>query len=364
MKLILPSEAYLEKIDAYRQEMLAVDSSMDGCGPLRRMEAREWLAACRANLRPETTPAGFVPATQFLYVREEDNCLVGMIQVRHALNGFLEKIAGHIGYSVRPSERRRGYARAMLSAALPYCWDQLGLDGVLVCCLEDNEGSRRAILDNGGVYECTVYDPRGQRMVQRYRIDKPRRLLVTGFEPFGGETENASWEAVMVLPARIGPWDLAHVRLPVVFGEAARQAIAAAESMRAQAVLCVGQAGGRKAVTPELVGINLRHAAIADNAGNRPQDQRAVPGGADALFSPLPVRAMAQAIQEAGLPGAVSYSAGAYVCNDLLYTLLHHFRGTDVGVGFIHVPCMTGQGDPALPLPDIVRALTCAIGAM
>ena len=130
------------------------------------------------------------------------------------------------------------------------------------------------------------------------------------------------------------------------------------------AVLCVGQAGGRRAVTPEKVAINLRYASIPDNAGHQPQDESVVPGGPTAYFSTLPVRAQAAAIQQAGLPGAVSYSAGSYVCNDLMYSLLHHFAGTNTRAGFLHVPYMEGQGEPFLPLSDIVRALRAAIEAI
>ena len=364
MKLVIASEAYLDEINAYRLEMLAGGGSMDGCGPLRRMEGREWLAFCEEARRMTTVTEQLAPATQFLFVREEDGKVVGMIQVRHAFNAFLERIAGHIGYSVRPSERQKGYAKAMLAAALPFCWQELGLSRVLVSCLEDNAASWRTILANGGVYESTVYDAHGQRMIQRYWIEKPRCLLVTGFEPFGGQAVNPSWEAVKALPERIGPWEIVRLRLPVVFGEAARQTIAAAENMRASAVLCVGQAGGRGAVTPERVGLNLRHAATADNAGNLPQEEPIAPGGPDALFSPLPVERMAQAIRETGVPGAVSNSAGTYVCNDLLYALLRHFAGTPVRAGFLHVPYMAGQGEPCLALEQITRALEAAIGAM
>ena len=364
MKLVIPDETYLQEIAAYRQELLEAGSGMDGCGPLRRMEVGEWLAACRAFQRPETTPPDLVPATQFLFVREEDGKAVGMLQVRHVLSGYLETVAGHIGYSVRPSERRRGYAKAMLAAALPYCWDKLGLSRVLISCVEDNEASRRTIESCGGVYESTVLDPRGGRMIRRYWISRPRRLLVTGFEPFGGADCNPSWEAVRALPEQVEGWSLARLRLPVMFGGAARQAIAAVENMRAEAVLCVGQAGGRAAITPERIGVNLRFAAQPDNADLQPQDQPVIPGGPDGIFATLPARAMADAIRAAGIPAQVSYSAGTYVCNDLLYSLLHHFANTGVRVGFIHVPYMDGQGAPSLPLERITQALECAIRAI
>ena len=128
-------------------------------------------------------------------------------------------------------------------------------------------------------------------------------------------------------------------------------------------IVCIGQAGGRAAVTPERIGVNIRDARIPDNAGNQPQGEFVAADGPAAYFSTVPVMAMAQAIRDAGLPGTVSNSAGAFVCNDTLYTLLHHYAGTDVRVGFIHVPWLPEQGSPSLPLEDTVRALEAAISA-
>jgi pyroglutamyl-peptidase len=114
-------------------------------------------------------------------------------------------------------------------------------------------------------------------------------------------------------------------------------------------------------VTPERIGVNIRTARIPDNQGNLPQEQPVVPGGADGIFATVNVAAMAQGIRDAGLPGGVSNTAGTFVCNDVLYTLLHHYRGTGVKVGFIHVPYLPEQGEPNLPLDDTVKALTAAI---
>ncbi len=110
-----------------------------------------------------------VPSPQFLYIRSSDRHLVGMIQLRHRFNGFLEKFGGHIGYSVRPSERRKGYATKMLGDCLPHC-RALGLQSVLVTCLEDNEASRKTILANGGIYESTIFEPEEKVRLQRYWI--------------------------------------------------------------------------------------------------------------------------------------------------------------------------------------------------
>lgn len=191
-----------------------------------------------------------------------------------------------------------------------------------------------------------------------------KKLLITGFAPFGGESINPSWEAVKQLPDGIGHWRLTKLELPVVFGEAFEKAVQAADACGADAVVCVGQAGGRAKVTPEMVGINLRYASIPDNAGHQPKDEPVVAGAREAYFSTVPVRKMAEAMGE---KGAVSYSAGSYVCNDLLYGLLHHFHGTHVQAGFIHVPYLPQQakeGVPCMALEEIVQALEEGIRAM
>ena len=171
MKLIEPTMEYDRQIQAFRQEFLRAEGSMDGCGSLRRFErTQDWLAQVEALKRPETTPAGLVPSSQYLYVREADDKVVGVIQIRHCFNAYLERYAGHIGYSVCPGERRKGYATQMLRAALPIC-GELGLNRVLISCLTDNEASRRTILRNGGVYESTVYEPQERIWLERYWID-------------------------------------------------------------------------------------------------------------------------------------------------------------------------------------------------
>lgn len=171
LMLIKPDISYREEIASYRQEFLDSGDSMDGCGALRRLSApEEWLKDNLLMEKEETLPdSRRVTATQFVCVRGKDRRIVGMIQVRHYFNEYLEKYAGHIGYSVRPSERRRGYARWMLQEVLPFC-GKLGLDRVLVTCQEENEGSRRTILANGGVYESTVFEPEEKMRLQRYWI--------------------------------------------------------------------------------------------------------------------------------------------------------------------------------------------------
>mgnify|MGYP002518711298 CR=1 FL=1 len=192
-------------------------------------------------------------------------------------------------------------------------------------------------------------------------------LLITGFDPFGGATVNPSWEAVAKLPERIGNWMLCKLQIPTVFGLAAQTVLEKAQEVNPAAILCLGVAAGRSAVTPERIGINVRSARIPDNRGNQPKEESVIPGGGDGLFSTMHVSAMAAAIEETGLPGAVSNTAGTFVCNDTLYRLLHHYAGTAVRVGFIHVPHLPEQakaGGASMPLEDIIRGLSAAIKAL
>ena len=169
-KLVKVSAEYADQIKEYRQEFLDAGDSMDGCGSLRRLaDPYEFIQKCKNYERPETLPADKVIATQFLYVRERDNRLLGMLQVRHYFNDYLSKFGGHIGYSIRPSERNNGYAKEMLRMALPHC-QEIGLDRVLITCAEGNIGSERTILANGGIYEATVYEPNSCRNMKRFWI--------------------------------------------------------------------------------------------------------------------------------------------------------------------------------------------------
>lgn len=169
--LTIPTDEYVEEICAYRQEFLDAGDSMDGAGPLRRFsDPEEWLREIKKYMYPETVPEGEVQTTQFICVRKSDNKIVGMLQVRHYFNDYLERYAGHIGYSVRPSERRKGYSKWMLKQGLSFC-RAIGLPRVLVCCKAENEASRRTILANGGIYENTVHEPDRNRDLQRYWID-------------------------------------------------------------------------------------------------------------------------------------------------------------------------------------------------
>lgn len=194
-----------------------------------------------------------------------------------------------------------------------------------------------------------------------------KKLLVTGFDPFGGESVNPAREAVLCLPDTVGGYQVTKLEIPTVFGLAAETVLRAAEELRPHAILCVGQAGGRSAVTPEVVAINLREASIPDNAGNIPVNTPVIENAPAAYFATLPVRDMVRAVKERGIPCALSYTAGTFVCNDLLYTLLHRYRDTDVRVGFVHIPYLpeqAGEGVPSMELNTVVEALTAMIGGM
>lgn len=170
MILIKPSAEYAEQIEEYRREFIDAGDSMDGCGSLRRIaDPTEYIKKCKDYERPETLPEGLVIATQFLFIRESDNRLVGMIQVRHYFNDYLSKYGGHIGYSIRPSERRKGYAKAMLAAVLPFC-REINLEKILITCNDNNIASEKTIISNGGIYESTVFEPGENIQLKRFWI--------------------------------------------------------------------------------------------------------------------------------------------------------------------------------------------------
>ena len=191
-----------------------------------------------------------------------------------------------------------------------------------------------------------------------------KRLLITGFDPFGGESVNPAWEAVKLLPDTIGDYVLCKLQIPTVFSLAGERVLEEAGRIHPDAILCIGQAGGRSAITPERIAVNIRDARIADNQGNQPRGEFVSPDGPAAYFSTVPVSEMAAAVESIGIPATVSNSAGAFVCNDLLYALLHHYSGSSVRVGFIHVPYLPEQGSPSMSLADTCQALEAAICAL
>lgn len=197
------------------------------------------------------------------------------------------------------------------------------------------------------------------------------KILVTGFDPFGGEKVNPALEAVKSLPSVIHGAEIRWVEIPTVFYQSAE--VLEAEIVRYQpdVVLCIGQAGGRASLTPERVAINQDDARIPDNQGNQPIDIPIRLDGEAAYFSTLPIKAMVQAIKEVGLPATVSNTAGTFVCNHLMYQALYladkkfpHMRA-----GFMHIPYMTEQvinkpNTASMNLADIVKGIEAAIGAI
>ena len=174
VNLVEPTIEYEEQIRSYRKEFLDCGDSMDGTSELKKFEnPQEWIEYLSNCKNPSTTPKGFVPATQYVLIREKDQKIVGMIQIRHYFNEFLKQYGGHIGYSVAPSERHKGYATQMLKMALPIC-QKLGIENALVTCIDNNEGSRRTILKNGGIYESTVHEPNQNINIERYWINSSR----------------------------------------------------------------------------------------------------------------------------------------------------------------------------------------------
>lgn len=197
------------------------------------------------------------------------------------------------------------------------------------------------------------------------------KLLLTGFEPFGGENINPSLEAVRRVADRIGDVDVVKAEVPTVFGKSIETVVSVIRRERPDAVLCIGQAGGRAHLTPERVAINVDDARIPDNEGNQPVDTPIFADGAPAYFATLPIKAITGRIREAGLPASVSNTAGTFVCNHLMYGVLYTLHREFPGVrgGFMHVPYIPDQvadrpGIPSMELDDIVRGIQAAILAV
>jgi len=192
-------------------------------------------------------------------------------------------------------------------------------------------------------------------------------LLLTGFDPFGGDTANPSWLAARALHGqRIAGHAVLAELLPTEF-EAAREKLQALLARHRPALaLCLGQAGGRAALSVERVAINLIDARIPDNRGAQPLDAPVVPGGPAAYFATLPVKAMVRAARQAGLPCEVSQTAGTFVCNAVFYGLMHQLAaGAAPGArgGFVHVPWLPEQGSPGMALRDMVRGVHAMLWA-
>ncbi|WP_069167093.1 pyroglutamyl-peptidase I [Nocardia altamirensis] len=182
-----------------------------------------------------------------------------------------------------------------------------------------------------------------------------RTVLVTGFEPFDGATDNPSWAAAALLEQRqpVADTRIVAVELPCVFDTSLAELRAAIAEHEPELVICLGLAGGRTDITPEQVAINLDDARIPDNAGGRPIDRPVVPGGPAAYFAGLPLKASIAAMTAIGVPASISYSAGTFVCNHVFYGLRHFIATESPGLrgGFVHLP-------PNLPIPRLADGLS------
>lgn len=191
-------------------------------------------------------------------------------------------------------------------------------------------------------------------------------VLLTGFDAFGGADTNPSWQAVQALHGwRVQGCRLVAAQLPTVFGASLRRLEELLLAHRPELVLCVGQAGGRAAISLERVAINLDDAPIADNAGAQPIDQPVCPGAPAAYFSTLPLKTMLAALQAAGIAAEVSQTAGTFVCNHVFFGLMHTLARQpalrQARGGFVHVPWLPEQGRPSMALADTVRGLQLAV---
>lgn len=196
-----------------------------------------------------------------------------------------------------------------------------------------------------------------------------KTVLITAFESFDGETVNPSWEAVKVFHQReIAGARVVTSQLPCVFGLSLEQLYREIAQWQPDVVIAVGQAGGRADISVERVAVNINDARIADNRGNQPIDTSVIEKGPAAYFSTLPVKSLVQALHEAGVPASVSHTAGTFVCNHVMYGLLHflHQQGDVMRGGFIHVPYSPEQatrhpGAPSMPTGMVTNALEIII---
>lgn len=194
------------------------------------------------------------------------------------------------------------------------------------------------------------------------------KALITGFDPFGGETINPAFEAVRQMRDRIGECEVVKLEIPTVFGRSLEVLEAAIEREKPEIVICVGQAGGRFGMSVEKVAINLNEARIPDNDGNQPFDSKIKDDGETAYFSTLPNKAIVKHMKESGIPAQVSYTAGTFVCNHVLYGLMYMIdkKYPNLKGGFIHVPYLPEQvmdkrNMPFMEVTSIAKALEVAL---
>ena len=191
------------------------------------------------------------------------------------------------------------------------------------------------------------------------------RILVTGFEPFGGDSINPAWLVAQHLAGvHWAGAQVQAVQLPCVFGLSAQVLVQAVAQHQPDVVLALGLAQGREGISIERVAINVDDARIPDNAGQQPIDTPVVPGGPAAYFSTLPIKRLAQGLQQAGHPVHISQTAGTFVCNHVFYALQHHLHGQGVMSGFVHLPALPEQAARAgRPTPPSL-ALAAQVAAV
>lgn len=197
------------------------------------------------------------------------------------------------------------------------------------------------------------------------------KVLITGFDPFGGAAINPAYEAVKLLPDAIEGAEIHKLEIPTVFEKDGEVLAKAIDEQQPDIVICVGQAGGRSDISIEKVAINLMEARIPDNEQQQPLNQVIHEDGETSYFATIPVKAMVSKVKEAGIPSSVSYTAGTFVCNDIMYRLLYLAEEKEQTIkgGFIHVPYLPEQavdlpvGTPSLPVETIAKGLEAAVAA-
>lgn len=197
------------------------------------------------------------------------------------------------------------------------------------------------------------------------------KVLITGFDPFGGESINPAWEAVKAMKDNIDGIEVIKLQIPTVFKKSAEKLFAGIEEHKPDAVICIGQAGGRYDMSVERVAINMNDGRIPDNEGYQPIDTPVYEDGENAYFATLPIKGIVEEIKLAKIPASVSNTAGTYVCNHIMYSLLYYISKNNLNIkgGFIHVPYITEQvvdkkNMPYMEVTTITKALECAVQAL
>ena len=197
------------------------------------------------------------------------------------------------------------------------------------------------------------------------------KVLITGFDPFGGESINPAWEAVKAMKDNIDGIEVIKLQIPTVFKKSAEKLFAGIEEHKPDAVICIGQAGGRYDISVERVAINMDDGRITDNEGYQPIDTPVYEDGENAYFATLPIKGIVEEIKLAKIPASVSNTAGTYVCNHIMYSLLYYISKNNLNIkgGFIHVPYITEQvvdkkNMPYMEVTTITKALECAVQAL